>query len=59
MVSDRSRRAGTGRRLMAAAEHWARTGGAAYLALATRRAAGFYRALGYEDSAAYFRKTLR
>jgi hypothetical protein len=27
-------------------------------ALATRRAAPFYRALGYEESAAYFRKVL-
>jgi GNAT superfamily N-acetyltransferase len=58
MVSDRSRRTGVGRRLMASAEQWARTGGAACLALATRRAASFYRALGYEDSAVYFRKTL-
>lgn len=58
MVSDRSRRTGAGRRLMASAEQWARSGGAAYLALATRRAASFYRALGYEDSAVYFRKTL-
>jgi hypothetical protein len=29
------------------------------VALATRRAAPFYRALGYEDSATYFRKVLR
>ena len=58
MVSDRSRRTGAGRRLMTSAEQWARSGGAAYLALATRRAARFYRALGYEDSAVYFRKTL-
>jgi GNAT superfamily N-acetyltransferase len=58
MVSDQSRRTGVGRRLMAAAEQWARSGGASYLALATRRAGGFYRALGYEDSAVYFRKTL-
>ena len=28
------------------------------IALATRRAAPFYRALGYEESAAYFRKVL-
>lgn len=58
MVSDGSRRTGVGRRLIAAAEQWARSGGASYLALATRRAAPFYRALGYEDSAVYFRKTL-
>jgi GNAT superfamily N-acetyltransferase len=58
MVASQSRRTGVGRHLMAAAEQWARSGGASYLALATRRAASFYRALGYEDSAAYFRKTL-
>jgi len=28
------------------------------VALATRRAAPFYRALGYEESAVYFRKVL-
>ena len=43
---------------MTAAEQWARSIGAAYLALATRRAAAFYAALGYEDSAVYFRNTL-
>lgn len=58
MVDGRARRAGAGRTLMAAAEQWASAGGAAYLALATRRAAAFYLALGYEDSAIYFRKTL-
>lgn len=49
-----------GRNLMAAFEEWAASSGvdARYLALATRRAAGFYRALGYEESASYFKKVL-
>jgi hypothetical protein len=32
--------------------------GCTLVALATRRAAPFYRALGYQDSAVYFRKVL-
>ena len=43
---------------MAAAEDWGRRCGARYVALANRRAGPFYRALGYEDSAVYFKKTL-
>lgn len=59
MVAEHARGGtGVGRRLMAAAEDWARAQGAPYLALATRRAAPFYQALGYSDSAVYFRKTL-
>ncbi len=58
MVATDSRAAGVGRALMAAAEAWARDRGAAYVALATRRAAPFYQALGYEESAVYFRKLL-
>jgi GNAT superfamily N-acetyltransferase len=53
---DRGR--GTGRALMDAFEGWAAAQGCALVALATRRAAPFYRALGYEESAAYFRKVL-
>ncbi len=49
---------GTGRALMAAFEYWAATRNCALVALATRRAAPFYRALGYEESAVYFRKLL-
>jgi len=59
IVDDRVRRAGVGRTLMARAEDWSRERGAAQVALATSRAGEFYRALGYEDSAAYFRKKLR
>lgn len=58
MVSEPTRGAGTGRQLMTRAEQWACEGAAAYVALATRRAGGFYRALGYEDSAVFFRKLL-
>jgi GNAT superfamily N-acetyltransferase len=50
---------GTGRALMAAFEQWAAVHGCGLVALATRRAAPFYRALGYQESADYFRKLLR
>ena len=56
MVDAGSRRAGVGSALMAAAERWAAESGAAYISLASRRAAEFYLALGYEDSAVFFRK---
>ncbi len=49
---------GIGRALMTAFERWARERGCALVALATRRAAPFYHALGYEDSATYLRKLL-
>ena len=57
-VAPRSRGRGTGRALMAGFEDWAAARGAALVALATRRAAPFYRALGYQESAVYFRKVL-
>ena len=49
---------GIGRILMNAFEQWATAQGCALIALATRRAAPFYHALGYEESATYFRKVL-
>jgi GNAT superfamily N-acetyltransferase len=49
---------GIGRALMAEFEIWATSRRSRIIALATRRAAPFYDALGYEDSAAYFRKLL-
>jgi GNAT superfamily N-acetyltransferase len=49
---------GVGRALMDAFEGWAREGDCVLVALATRRAAPFYRALNYEESAVYFRKLL-
>jgi GNAT superfamily N-acetyltransferase len=58
MVDGAARRRGIGRLLVEAAEEWAAAAGAAYVALATRRAAPFYAALGYDESAAFFRKVL-
>jgi GNAT superfamily N-acetyltransferase len=46
MVAEEVRRRGIGHNLMVAAENWSASKGAAYLALATRRAADFYLALG-------------
>ena len=58
LVRTELRGAGLGRALMSAFERWAAEQGCALVALATRRAGPFYRALGYEESAAYFRKLL-
>ena len=58
VVRDEDRGQGTGRILMSAFEQWATAQGCALVALATRRAGPFYRALGYEESATYFRKVL-
>ncbi|MBT0769423.1 GNAT family N-acetyltransferase [Kineosporia sp. J2-2] len=58
IVDESARGHGLGAGLMRAAQDWARAAGCAYLSLATRRAAGFYRHLDYEDSAVYFKKEL-
>jgi GNAT superfamily N-acetyltransferase len=58
VVRDEERGHGIGRLLMDAFEQWAIAEGCALVALATRRAAPFYRALGYQESATYFRKVL-
>ena len=58
MVSELFRRRGIGLRLMQRFEAWAVARGSTLVALATRRAAPFYQALGYEESAIYFRKLL-
>jgi GNAT superfamily N-acetyltransferase len=58
MVEEQTRGSGMGRRLMDQAESWAHSIGAAYLALASRRAGDFYLTLGYEDSATFYKKTL-
>jgi GNAT superfamily N-acetyltransferase len=58
VVRDQERGGGIGRILMSAFEQWAAAQGCALVALATRRAAPFYRNLGYEESATYFRKVL-
>lgn len=58
MVAEEARRGGIGRQLMKSFEQWAKARESKLVALATRRAATFYRALGYEESATYFRKLL-
>jgi GNAT superfamily N-acetyltransferase len=57
-VRDQDRGRGVGRVLMSAFEQWAAARDCTLVALATRRAAPFYRALGYEESAVYLRKVL-
>jgi GNAT superfamily N-acetyltransferase len=59
MVDAAMRKKGIGRALMSAFEDWARSRESKLVALATRRAAPFYTALGYEESATYFRKLLQ
>lgn len=58
MVKSDLRLKGVGRALMTAFEAWASERGSKLVGLATRRAAPFYTALGYEDSAVFFRKLL-
>ncbi len=56
-VDERLRGTGLGRRLMGAFEQWGiESVGAAYFAVATRRAGDFYRSIGYAESASYFKK---
>ncbi len=58
MVAEDVRRRGVGRRLMEAVEEWARGRQSRLVGLATRRATPFYRSLGYDESATYFRRLL-
>ncbi|MEU4520401.1 GNAT family N-acetyltransferase [Amycolatopsis sp. NPDC024027] len=58
LVCAQARGRGVGRALMRELERWATQRNCALSALATRRAAPFYLALGYEESATYFRKVL-
>jgi GNAT superfamily N-acetyltransferase len=58
LVRRQDRGRGIGRALMSGFEPWAAARGCRLIALATRRAAPFYSALGYEESAIYFRKVL-
>jgi GNAT superfamily N-acetyltransferase len=56
LVRTESRGTGLGRALMRAFEEWA--AGCVLVSLATRRAAPFYEAIGYAESAVYLRKEL-
>jgi GNAT superfamily N-acetyltransferase len=58
MVREDCRRCGLGQLLMKNFENWAASRDSKLIALATRRAAAFYKSLAYEESAAYFRKLL-
>jgi GNAT superfamily N-acetyltransferase len=57
MVSESARHQGVARILLGSAEAWAKGIPTAYVAVASRRAGDFYLKAGYEESAAYFRKT--
>jgi GNAT superfamily N-acetyltransferase len=59
MVAQAHRRQGLGKGLMDAVTEWAAGRGCRMVGLATRRAADFYAALGYEASATYFRKDIQ
>ncbi|HTE86145.1 MAG TPA: GNAT family N-acetyltransferase, partial [Dehalococcoidia bacterium] len=58
MVGESWRRQHVGQRLIQEFEAWAANRGCRLVALATRRAEPFYKSLGYEDSATYFRRLL-
>ena len=57
-VKESARRRGVGKVLMENFEEWSSKRGNRLVALATRRAASFYKSVGYEESATYFRKLL-
>ena len=57
-VKEPARRRGVGKVLMENFEEWSSKRGNRLVALATRRAASFYKSVGYEESATYFRKLL-
>lgn len=58
MVESEHRRTGLGGHLMGSFECWCKTKGAVLSALATRRASKFYEAIGYAESATYYRRLL-
>ncbi len=55
-VKEPLRRRGIGKALMESFEEWSNNRGSKLVALATRRAASFYRSIGYEESATFFRR---
>jgi len=58
MVDEKYRRQKAGTLLLKHFEQWARGRHSKLIALATRRAASFYKALDFDESAVYFRKKL-
>lgn len=57
-VKEEHRKLGIGKRLMLGFEQWCTDRNSKLVALATRRASDFYHAIGYEDSATFFRKLI-
>ena len=57
-VREDRREAAIGRQLMQEFDTWARSRSATLITVATRRAASFYRSLGYEETATLFRKVV-
>ena len=57
-VDEEYRNRGVGKLLMTEFEKWSREKNCKMVALATRRAAEFYKAIGFEESAAYYVKKL-
>ena len=58
IVRSEYRRHGIGRSLMESFERWCMKRNSRLVGLATRRAAPFYQAMGYEESAVFLRKLL-
>lgn len=58
MVDEPYRRNGIGEKIIKEFENWALCRGSKLIGLATRRASSFYAAMGYEESAIFFRKLL-
>jgi GNAT superfamily N-acetyltransferase len=58
MVNESYRRKDVGKMLMKKFEEWSKLKNSKLISLATRRAASFYSAIGYEESAVYFRKLI-
>ncbi len=58
VVAETYRSKGLGSKLMNEFERQTKADGCTYIALATRRAGGFYQKNDYEDSAVYYRKIL-
>jgi GNAT superfamily N-acetyltransferase len=58
MVDEKHRSKGVGSQLIRETEELAKLQGSKLISLATRRASDFYKKIGYEESASYFRKIL-
>jgi ribosomal protein S18 acetylase RimI-like enzyme len=59
VVHPEHRRSGVGRLLMDGFERWSANHGARLVSLATRGASDFYLALGYQESATYYKKIIQ